>query len=134
MTDRAAAAMPAVVACADLAGHAGAREFEIGYTSDTPPHRWYAHARYQGAQVISAGHDHPEAAADGLAVKLLDGARCTHCGGRVTLPGRAPAAFGGNRRMVDGTTWGTEQVAAAGPCRWWRDGDRWLRGCAITHP
>jgi len=36
-----------VVACADLVGRSGARQFQIGYLNDEPPHAWYAHAMSQ---------------------------------------------------------------------------------------
>jgi hypothetical protein len=95
--------LDAVVACADLVARTGAREFELGYLDDDVPvekARWYAHAKYRGARLTCEEQASPEAAADGLAHRLLDGGICTGCNGLV----------------------GTE-------CRWHRDGTAWVRGC-----
>lgn len=97
----------AVVACADLAGRAGARDFQIGYVHDDVPVEeagWYAHASYQGARVITDQHRSPTAAAMRLAERLLRGAQC-RCGNPVALS--------------DETT----------GCRWRLMGQRWEPGC-----
>jgi len=95
-----------VIACADLVGRAGAREFEIGYLNDDPAAPgWWAQAVYKGAKIIRDGHGTPEAAALALATRLLSGARC-RCTKPVTLS--------------DGVH---------GACRWQLVGKRWEPGC-----
>ena len=45
----------AVIACADLVGRTGAKEFQVGYLHDDVPVEqagWYAHAQYQGCLFI----------------------------------------------------------------------------------
>jgi hypothetical protein len=96
----------AVIACVDLAARTGAAQFEIGFASDDAPHQWYASARYRGARIMVKDQPGPVEAADAMARRLLDGARCTHCKRTVVLSGTG---------LV---------------CRWRRMGDRWERGCA----
>lgn len=96
-----------IVACADLAGRAGARSFEIGYLrEDVPPEEagWYAQATYRGAHLSSGEHATPSAAALILAERLLSGATC-RCHRPVSLSDRQ-----------DG-------------CRWQLVGRRWQPGC-----
>lgn len=96
-----------IVACADLAGRAGARGFEIGYLRDDVPTEdagWYAVATYRGARLMTDEHRSPSAAALALAERILAGATC-RCGEPVTLS--------------DG---------GAG-CRWRLTGRRWEPGC-----
>lgn len=97
----------AVIACVDLVGRCGAREFEIGYLHDDVPLEdaaWYASAFYQGARITVDDQPHPAAAAQGLALRLLTGGTC-----RCTRPvAVAPAEDG---------------------CRWRRVGKRWEPGC-----
>lgn len=96
-----------IVACADLAGRAGARSFEIGYLrEDVPPEEagWYAQAFYRGARLGSGEHSSPSAAALTLAERLLSGAMC-RCRRPVTLS--------------DGQS----------GCRWQLVGRRWEPGC-----
>lgn len=77
-----------VIACADLAGRAGAAGFEIGYAGDehgpVDEARWYAVATYRGARIIADEHRSPTAAALALAERLLSGAMC-RCTQLVTL-------------------------------------------------
>ena len=95
-----------VIACADLAGRAGAREFEMGYLDDDPSAPgWWAQATYRGAKIIKDGHGTPEAAALALATRLLSGATC-RCTKPVTLAD-----------------------AVHGACRWQLVGKRWEPGC-----
>jgi hypothetical protein len=97
----------AVIACADLVGRCGAREFEIGYLHDDVPVAeagWYASAFYQGARITVDDQTHPALAAEGLALRLLDGAIC-----RCTRPVASATAQDG--------------------CRWRRVGRRWEPGC-----
>jgi glutathione S-transferase len=104
----------AVVACADLVGRAGAREFEMGWTcphvpDELAPHTcpevtWHAAAFYLGARIVTGRHRSPSTAALALAERLLRGTTC-RCGKPVTL---ADAADG---------------------CRWRLVGQRWEPGC-----
>lgn len=97
----------AVIACADLAGRAGAREFEIGYLRDDVPVEdagWYATASYQGARIMADEHRSPTAAAMALAERLLAGATC-RCRQPVALNDEGPG------------------------CRWRLMGQRWEPSC-----
>jgi hypothetical protein len=121
----------AVIACADLAGRAGAASFEIGYLHDDVPVAeagWYAQAMYKGARIIEGDHRGPAEAADALARRLLSGAQCWHCKGLVSLSGDGALAFR-KVTLVTGERWDAGQAAAAPQCRWRRMGPRWARGC-----
>ena len=118
-----------VLACADLVGRAGARQFEIGFLNDRPPHRWYAHAQYRGARIQVENHDTCPDAAMALAEKLLTGAKC-RCGRLVSLRPDGAIAFR-KMTMADGTEWTGEQAAKAGQCRWRLAGDRWEPSCPV---
>jgi hypothetical protein len=96
-----------VVACADLAGRAGARDFEIGYLRDDVPTDqagWYAQVTYRGARLMADEHRSPTAAALALAERILSGAQC-RCGRQVALADDQPG------------------------CRWQLVGKRWEPGC-----
>lgn len=124
----------AVIAAADLVGRSGAREFEIGYVNDDVPVEqaaWYAQAVYKGARILVENHRGPAEAAEALARRIMTGAKCAHCGGLVALSDAGAFVFE-RQEMADGTTWGPEQAAAAGQCRWRRIGDRWERGCVVA--
>lgn len=118
----------AIVACADLVGRTGAREFQIGYLSDDPPHQWYAHASYKGARITEGDQEGPAEAADALSRRLLAGAKCAHCGALVALSGAGAVAYG-SAVMADGSEWTAAEAAGAGQCRWRRLGPKWVRGC-----
>lgn len=104
----------AVIACADLVGRAGAREFEIGWDCPHLPEApddhgcdetvWHATAKYQGARITVDRHRSPSAAGLALAERLLSGAMC-RC--------RRPVALSDH---ADG-------------CRWQLVGPRWQPGC-----
>ena len=99
----------ALTAAIDLVGRTGATGFEVGYVHDnvaTEDAGWYAHAQYRGARVTHEACG-PVEAAEGLARRLLNGGKCTHCGRTVTL----------------------SSVSAGKRCKWTRRGDRWARGC-----
>lgn len=103
----------AVIACVDIVGRSGGRQFEIGWLrdADDPEYDergpgWYASALYKGARLIADEKETPDEAADALARKLLGGGQCTHCGRRVALSD------------------------TPGTCRWRRAGQTWERGCA----
>ena len=121
----------AVLACADLVGRTGAKEFQIGYLHDEPPHQWYAHAQYRGTRITEEHCSGPSEAADALCRRLLTGAKCAHCGGLVALSGAGAVAYG-NPVMADGSTWSAAEAAAAGQCRWRRMGAKWVMGCETT--
>lgn len=101
-----AGAYDLIAAAAALVERAGGADFEIGYLSDTSPHRWYARARFKGARIMADEHKTPTAAALELAEKLLDGGNC-RCGQTITL-GDADHDAG---------------------CRWTLQGARWTPGC-----
>jgi hypothetical protein len=120
-------AADAVKACADLVGRTGARQFECGYISDNPPHRWYATAVFKGAKITAEDKESPAEACDKLAARLLTGAQCQHCKKLVTL---SPlGAMARDATLIDGREWTAEQQKAAGLCHWTRPGDKWVRGC-----
>jgi hypothetical protein len=124
-----AEAAGAVKACADLVGRTGARQFECGYTSDDPPHRWYATAVFKGAKITAEDKGSPAEACDKLAARLLTGAQCQHCKRLVTMDARG--AMARDVTLIDGREWTAEQQKAAGGlCHWTRPGDKWVRGCA----
>lgn len=123
----------ALHATADLVGRCGARELQIGYLHDNVPTEqadWYAHAQLRGARITAEHHRGPVEAADALARRILDGAKCTHCQCLITLSDSGQMAY--DQTMADGTTWTKEQQAAAGLCRWRRNGPRWVRSCEAT--
>lgn len=123
----------AVKACAELVRRTGATQLEIGYLHDDVPAEdagWYAHAHYNGSRITTEDHRGPVEAADALARRLLQGARCTHCHGLVTLSSEGVLAYK-HATMTDGTKWTAEQAAAAPQCRWRRIGDHWKRGCEV---
>ncbi len=107
------ASLDPIVAVADLCGRSGATNFETGYLDDDPPHRWYASAQYKGARVFAEDPDDPTIAADGLAIQILDGGMCTHCGKTVHISPTTPM------RTRKG-------------CMWARVDDRWVRGCGVV--
>ncbi len=122
----------AVVACADLVGRTGAREFEIGFLHDDVPVEdaaWWASAKFRGARVQVDNHVHPAAAAMALAVKLLTGAEC-RCGKLVALSDAGATVFR-DATMADGSKWSAAQAAAAGQCRWRLVGQRWEPSCPV---
>lgn len=99
----------AVIACADLVGRAGAKDFEIGYVHEGVPVEdagWYAVATYQGARVMVDEHRSPTGAAMALAERLLSSATC-RC--------RRPVVLADDRVG----------------CRWRLMGQRWEPGCDV---
>jgi hypothetical protein len=98
----------AVIAVADLAGRAGAKQFQIGYLHDNVPVEeaaWYAHAQYLGTRLSVDNHRSPQDAALALAQRILLDGLC-RCGRRVSLHG-----------------------GVKGTCRWRLVGKRWESGC-----
>lgn len=114
----------AIVACAEVVGRSGGRQFEVGYLydEDEPPPDWppgepvtaadagwYATARYKGTLLKGEGAD-PAEACERLAARVLHGGQCVECGGRINLRPGAGRWKGKN-------------------CRWRREGEHWVRGC-----
>lgn len=98
-----------VIAAADLVGRTGATQFQIGFMHEDVPADeagWYASAWYQGARVTVGEQRSPMDAADGLARRLLRGARCG-CGRKVALHG----------------------IGKPSECRWRREGPVWVSAC-----
>lgn len=121
-----------VVACADLVGRAGARQFEIGFVHEGVPVAeagWYCHAQYRGARITAEDQAGPAQAAMALARKLLTGAKC-RCGKLVALSAGGAVAFR-KPQMADGTQWTAAEAAQAGQCRWRLVGDRWEPSCPV---
>lgn len=111
-----------VVACADLVGRSGARNFEIGYVHDDVPSEqagWYAHAAYVGARLTVDNQPSPTAAALGLARRILNGGRC-RCGrlSVVSDPATANAA-----------AFGVTQPTTPDQCLWRLIGRTWTPSC-----
>lgn len=105
-----------LVADAELFQRMGATAIEIGHLDDTPlaeDARWYATAMWRGTKVSADDHAGPGEASRALALQLLEGAQCVHCGKPVTA---SPAGA-------------DEGVCTAGVCRWYVDDEHWLRGC-----
>ena len=120
----------ALVAAADLVGRTGAKEFQIGYLHDdvpAPEAGWYAYAQYNGARITEEGAG-PVDAAEALARRLLEGGKCTRCGGLIALSGHGAFAYSAPV-MTDGSTWTAQEAAKAGQCRWTRMGRRWEASC-----
>lgn len=120
----------ALIAAANLVGRTGATSFQLGWLHDDVPvdqMGWYAHAQYKGTRITVENQAGPVEAADGLARKLLTGARCV-CGRLVALSSLGAFAYG-SPVMTDGTRWSASEAAAAGLCRWTRNGQRWEPEC-----
>lgn len=124
-----------LLACVDLIGRAGAKNFEIGYLNDaddpayaTHGAQWWAKAQYQGHRISVDGFALPDTAAEALARKVLKGAKC-RCGRLVRLAG-AHAAFAHlDAEMADGTRWTADEAKRAGQCEWRRIGPKWEPSC-----
>lgn len=110
----------ALVAAVELLGRAGASDIELGhlYDDEEPPPgwppgapvpaaacEWYVHARWKGARLTVDGYADPITAAEALARRVLDGARCVKCGREIRLD------------------------STPGGCRWHRNGPHYYRGC-----
>lgn len=126
----------AVLAVADLVERSGGRGVDVGYLHEGVPVEeagWYAKATYKGVRLIEEDHRGPVEACEALARRILTGGQCTHCGGLVTLSDQGGMAYE-KATLISGKTWTAEQAAAAGQCRWTRQGRRWTRGCESEAP
>lgn len=102
-----------MAAAVDLIGRCGATDLEVGFLHDDVPMEeadWWAAAHFRGARVTVEHKKNPGHAVDSLLVRLLDGARCAHCGKYVT-----------NRKSVSGRKY----------CKFIREGERFQRGCEV---
>lgn len=126
------------VALADLIARTGARNLEIGYINDDPPHQWYARAQYNGDRIIAQDHDTPVDATDALAALILDGGRCTNCLGitvtQTSANARKPIQVDGRPVTAHLPRAQQRRIERADskskpPCVWKRDGKAWRRGC-----
>lgn len=100
----------AVIAAVDLIGRSGGTDFELGYLHDDVPVNeasWWAKANYRGTRIFVEDRQGPDEAADALARQVLDGGTCTHCFKETVIKGNNDARH----------------------CRWYRSGNRWVRGC-----
>lgn len=119
----------AMTAAVEVIGRTGARSFNVGFLHDDAPSEqaaWYAHAQYKGTRITVENKAGPLEAAEELARKLLDGGQCQHCRKVVSLSGSAVVR---DKTLITGIKWSKEAQAAAGLCRWRREGNRWKRGC-----
>jgi hypothetical protein len=126
----------AAVAACDLIGRTGARYLQIGYLNQAAVNPedadWWASAQYHGARVTVEHRTGPVAALEALALRLMTGAKCVHCGGLIALDPEG-AAFYENAPMSDGTRYSLEEARSRPQCLWTRaDGHRWTPGCAVT--
>ena len=118
----------ALFAAVDLVGRTGAKEFQVGYLNDDPPHQWYAHARYKGIRITEDDHKGPIEAAEALARRLLSGGKCTKCSGLIALSDSGALIYE-SATLTDGTKWTAKDAKATAQCRWTRLGRRWEAGC-----
>lgn len=121
-----------VIACADLVGRSGARQFQIGYLHEDVPMEsagWYAHAMFRGVRITAQDQSGPAQAAMALAEKVLTGAKC-RCGRLVALRPDGAVAFR-KTHMADGSEWTAAEAAKAGQCRWRLAGDKWEPSCPV---
>lgn len=115
---------PEIIAAAEVLHGAGATSFELGWEEGG----WWASVQILGRACVVREHPGPGAAARGMVYRLLPGAKCSYCGGVVTLD---PIGVPQPRDTViaDGTLWTEQDQQTAGPCRWYRVGSRWTPGC-----
>lgn len=118
-----------VLACANLVGRSGGRNFQIGYLHDGVPMAeagWYVHAQYQGHRMTEEGPG-PAQAAQALCLRILKGAKCL-CGKLVTLNPAGGFAYR-EVTLADGSRWTAAEAAKVGQCLWRLAGQRFVRGC-----
>lgn len=128
----------AVIAATIIVNRSGGDTVEFGFLNEEPPHQWWARARYGkrynsalnrgiktkgiskkelkeriGHTVIVEDFDTPDKAADALAARILDGGRCSHCGGTI--------------RLLTSL-----RVSKGKACVWMRTGKQWHSGCGAV--
>lgn len=117
----------AVLACADLAGRAGASGFRIGHTDpDAGPVTWFCTAEYGADEITASGHPDPALAAMALAQRILTGGKC-RCGRLVALSVSGALPPPDDATMLDGSD--PKALRGAGQCLWMLEGRRWEPGC-----
>lgn len=124
----------ALLAAVELVGRTGAKGFEIGFLHEDvriEDASWYAHAQYQGARITEENHTDPIQAAEALARRLLEGGKCTRCGGLVALSSRGAKIYP-SATLTDGTRWDEKTARSVRQCRWTRMGSHWVAGCQRT--
>lgn len=118
-----------IMACVDVVGRSGARDFEMGYLHERVPMNqagWWARAQYRGYRMSVEGAG-PVDVAQKLTERVLRGAKCI-CGKLVAL--ELESAFAYHEVLLrDGSTWTARDAAAAGQCLWQRNGAKYARGC-----
>jgi hypothetical protein len=127
----------ALFAGLDLVGRTGAQGLQFGWLHDDVPTEeagWYAHAQYRGARIMVEDQRGPVEAVEALARRLLEGGRCTNCGGLVTLSDRGAVAFVDSHGPDGSRLWTKEEAEKAPQCRWTRMGRRWTAGCDTGDP
>lgn len=120
-------------AALELIGRAAASKLEIGWSDDDGPHpgEFYASAHYRGARVTVEHQQDPVEATEALALKLIAGGECVHCG-RLVTAGRSDGqvyAIAGHPRLDPEVL----NTCTLHLCIWRRDGEHWLRGCDGSH-
>lgn len=127
----------ALDAAIDLVGRSGAQSFEIGCLREDVPITeagWFAQAVFNGGiPVISENHQGPVEAAEGLARRLLTGAKCVHCEGLIALSDAGALLFQG-APLSDGSTFTEGEARSRKQCRYRRVGPKWVRGCEKAKP
>lgn len=123
-----------LLACVELVGRTGARNFEIGWLNDPdePAYeqhgpQWWAKAQLKAGRIIEENHPGPTEVCNALAVRILTGAKCK-CGKLVALSSLGAVAYD-DVTMADGSRWSAADAERAGQCRWRRVGKHWKRGC-----
>ncbi len=119
-----------LLAAVEVIGRGAANSLELGWTHDDGPRpgEWYASASYKGARVIVENEHGPEDAAENLALRLIVGGQCVHCGLTVTVRNEAGLVMTvAGHPVLDEDA--LEETYPDRVCVWHRDGPHWLRGC-----
>ena len=127
----------AMLAGAQLVGRTGAQGLEVGYLHDDVPAEqagWYAHAQYRGARITTEDHRGAVEAVEALARRLLEGGKCTNCGGLIALSDAGAIIHDGALGPDGKPVWTKETAVEAKQCRWRRIGPRWTAGCEKGGP
>lgn len=123
-------------ACVNLIGRSGAKEMTFGYLNDdaikVEEGDWWAEAQYQGARLFVEHFIHPVDAVFALAMRVIRGAKCAHCGRVVTLtPGEYFAYM--NSTLLNGEKWDIETTYERGSCLWIYNGQKFEVGCKLNN-
>lgn len=123
-------------AAAEIVARAGAGHVRIGFDGPDSHHPsdFWAEADVAGRTLSSRHHRNAADAVEGLAFRLMTGAKCRPCGRLIQFDGSGAAFAHFRTNMADGTTWTAAEAVDAGQCVWHREADHWIRGCETTHP